>query len=136
MRRVTATLAGAARSDAGPTGPMFLSSEGDVDIPVAALRNAAEIQIEFHSGSARPVVGPVVRFAKRLVRRALRWYVKPIMEQQTRFNHALLDAVETLRLRLEAANHQLADLRDEIVIGSVNADQEGRGSRRGTESDR
>src|SRR5207248_3205659 len=50
---------------------------------------------------ARPIVGPAVRFAKRVVRRGLRWYVKPIMEQQSRFNHAVLDLTERVRLSYE-----------------------------------
>ena len=47
------------------------------------------------------MIGPAIRFAKRLVRRSLRWYVAPIMEQQTRFNHSLLDMLERLRLENE-----------------------------------
>ena len=47
------------------------------------------------------MVGPVVRIAKRAVRRGLRWYIGPIMEQQSRVNQQLLDVLERLRLENE-----------------------------------
>ena len=75
--------------------------EGDDDLGIALLRGPADIQIELPSGSDRLVIGPAIRFSKRLVRRALRWYVAPIMAQQSRFNHSLLDLVERLRLENE-----------------------------------
>ena len=91
--------------------------EGDDDLGIALLRGPADVQVELPSGSDRPVVGPVIRFGKRLVRRGLRWYVAPIMEQQSRFNHSLLDLIERLRLeneRLRAeVESQVKDVRDE-----------------------
>ncbi len=74
--------------------------EGDVDLNVGRLRRLADVELDFPSGSDRPLVGGAVRLAKKAVRRALRWYVAPIMEQQSRFNHATLDLIERLRLRL------------------------------------
>ena len=74
--------------------------EGDVDVNVSRLRRLADVELEFPSGSDRPVVGSAVRLAKRAVRRALRWYVAPIMEQQARFNHGALDVIERLRVRV------------------------------------
>jgi hypothetical protein len=60
------------------------------------LRHPATIRTEFEAGSARPGVGPAVRLAKRVLRRSIRWYLDPIVEQQTRLNHAFLDALEEL----------------------------------------
>ena len=125
MTRVETALARAARArrrgddaDAptAPTNPIYVFPEGDDDLGIALLRGPADISIELPSGSDRPVVGPAIRFAKRLVRRGLRWYVAPIMEQQTRFNHSLLDMLERLRLenerlRAEVESHVL-DERD------------------------
>lgn len=78
---------------------VFVDQDGHGDLGTAHLRGPADLVVEFHSGSARPVVGPVVRLAKRAVRRSLRWYIKPIMEQQSRFNHAMLDIVERLGMQ-------------------------------------
>lgn len=84
-----------------PKGPIYVFPEGDDDLGIALLRGPADIQVELPSGSDRLVIGPSIRFAKRLVRRGLRWYVAPIMSQQTRFNHSLLDLIERLRLENE-----------------------------------
>jgi len=102
MTRVGATLAAAERTPAGATGVLAVAPEGDADVNVAVMRRNADIRVDFPPGSGRPVVGPVVRLGKRALRRAVSWYVKPMMEQQSRLNHALLDSIEHLRLRVEA----------------------------------
>ncbi len=98
MSRIETVLVRAGRTAEGVSGVHYVSPDhGDLDL--AGLRHLANIRTDFFSGSARPVVGPGVRMAKRAVRRALRWYVEPMMAQQTRFNHAALDLVEKLRLQ-------------------------------------
>ena len=115
MTRVEVALARAGRAPGGAEagGPLFVFSEGDYDLGIASLRDPATIRVEFHSGSNRPVVGPVIRLAKRAVRRSLRWYVTPMWEQQNRFNHALLDMLEKLRLQNENLRAQLDELREQ-----------------------
>ena len=102
MLRVEAALNKARRTNR--SGPLFVHTEGDAEFGIAQLRKPATLVIEFPSGSSRPVVGSVIRFSKRVVRRLLRWYIKPIAEQQSRFNHAALDMLE----RLRAQNERLA----------------------------
>jgi hypothetical protein len=110
MSKLEAVLARAASSPEGVGGVHYLSPhDGDVDI--AGLRHLANIQTEFPSGSSRPLIGGGVRFAKRAVRRLLRWYVKPMMEQQIRFNHAALDLIEKLRLQNERLTAEVDSLR-------------------------
>ena len=101
MTRVEATLAAAEQSPEGATGVLAVAPEGDTEVNVAALRRNADIRVEFPPGSGRRVVGPAVRLAKRAMRRAVSWYVTPMMEQQSSLNHALLDGIERLRLRIE-----------------------------------
>jgi hypothetical protein len=113
MTRVETALARAARSPDAAAWPLFVYTEGDDDLGIASLRDPGNIRIEFPSGSDRPVVGPAIRFTKRAVRRALRWYVAPIMEQQTRFNQAVLDLIEKLRLENENLRTVLASLRED-----------------------
>ncbi|MDQ4133778.1 MAG: methyltransferase domain-containing protein [Actinomycetota bacterium] len=135
MTRVETVLARAARSAKGVGGVTHLAVDGDPDLGTANLRQPANIQIEFHSGSARPVVGPAIRLAKRAVRRSLRWYVQPIMEQQTRFNHAVLDLVERLRaqqeklLELETRTLEEQVRRMEVGVDGLRADVEALASR-------
>jgi len=109
MNRVKATLASAERSPDGATGVLPVASEGDVGVNVAVLRRNADIRVDFPPGSGRPVVGPVVRLGKRALRRAVSWYVKPMMEQQSSLNHALLDSIECLRLRIDVLQSRDGD---------------------------
>jgi hypothetical protein len=111
MRAVEAALTKlAARPPDRRPAVTYVAPDQEIDPRMARLRNMANIRTEFHSGSARRGVGGAVRLAKRAVRRGLRWYVDPIMEQQTRFNHALLDVVDQLRLELERhTDEHLAD---------------------------
>lgn len=111
MTRVELLLARAARTPAGSGGYHFVNPDGDSE-DTQYLRRAASIEIEFHSGSARPVVGPAVRIAKGIVRRGLRWYLGPIMEQQSRFNHMTIDLLEKARLENERLRTRL-----DAVIG-------------------
>jgi len=111
MTRVETALARAARSPDPTPGPLYVFTEGDDELGISPLRDPATIRIELASGSDRPVIGTTIRTAKRAVRRGLRWYVAPIMEQQTRFNHAMLDLVERLRLQNESLRTEVETLR-------------------------
>jgi hypothetical protein len=115
MNRVATTLRRAARLPQGATGVLHLAGEGDDEVPVGTVRAKADISIEFPSGSARPVIGPAILFGKRVVRRGLRWYLAPIIEEQSRFNHSVLDLVEALRLQQERMRADLDDLRDRLA---------------------
>jgi hypothetical protein len=57
--------------------------------------------------STRPVVGPVLRWLKRLVARSLRWYVAPVAAQVTAHNQAVVDV-------LAEHSRQLIELRREV----------------------
>lgn len=110
MTRVEAALTRQARrGDDDADRVVFVDQDGFGDLGTAHLRGPADLVIEFHSGSARPVIGPAVRLAKRAVRRSLRWYLKPIMEQQSRFNHAMLDLAERLGMQEEKLALELED---------------------------
>lgn len=115
MTRVATTLERAARSPQGAVGVMHLAGEGDAEVPVGTVRTKADISIEFPSGSARPVVGPAILLAKRVVRRGLRWYLAPVIEEQSRFNHSVLDLLESLRLQQERLRADLDDLRARLA---------------------
>ena len=111
MTRVQLALSRAAREGGGASSVHFISPDGE-DSDLSYLRRSATISLDFHSGSARPVIGPVVLAAKRTLRRALRWYLAPIVEQQSRFNHATLDLIEKARLENEQLRGRLAELVD------------------------
>lgn len=108
MTRVQLALSRAGEHGGGPS-LHFISPEGD-DSDLSYLRRSATISLDFHSGSGRPVIGPLVLAAKRTLRRGLRWYLAPIVEQQSRFNHAALDLIEKMRLENEQLRSRLAQL--------------------------
>jgi hypothetical protein len=114
MTRVATTLQRAARTPEGAVGVMHLAGEGDDEVPVGAVRTQADISIEFPSGSARPVIGPAILMAKRVVRRSLRWYIAPIIKEQSRFNHHVLDLIEALRWQQERMRSELDDLKERL----------------------
>lgn len=111
MARIRLTLETADSSPEGAAGVVRMPREGDPDVNVARMRRRAEIDMEFHSGSDRPALGMAVRVGKRLVRRSVRWYLAPMMAQQSRFNHATLDAIEQLRLRVNQLSAELERVR-------------------------
>lgn len=130
MTRVETALLRAARRPEGARGVIVVHREGDSQLGITRLRQPASIEVDFPSGSARPVVGPAIRFAKRAVRRTLRWYVMPMMEQQSRFNHAVLDLFEKLRLSSEKlVNDEVQSLmrtvaRTDASVDALRADLE------------
>lgn len=126
MARVSVALAKGAR--ARPQRRVVYITDATRDeLGISALRHPANIQIEFHSGSARRGVGPAIQFGKRAMRRGVRWYAKPIMEQQSRFNQAVLDVDEKLLAEHEKLVTEVSQLRDqadrlESLIDSLQAE--------------
>ena len=111
MTRVATAVVRAQSDPHRPAGPIVVHTEGDDTLGIAPLREPADIRLDFHSGSDRPLVGPSVRVAKRVMRRALRWYVGPMMAQQSEFNHAVLDLIEKLRLQIEQLSAEVESLK-------------------------
>jgi len=123
MARVETLLTTAARSERGARGVLHVPTAGDPVLGSDHLRTAAQLVSELPSGSARPVIGPAVRFAKRVVRRGLRWYIDPIVEQQSRFNGAVLDLVERLKLHTERlATLETQQRRSEVAATDARLD--------------
>jgi len=115
MTSVQSALARTARS--GAAGVVFVAATDENEPVMGRLREDATIKLEFQSGSDRMVVGPAIRFLKRGLRRSLRWYLQPIMEQQSTFNHAVLDIVARMRLDHELLLNELNALRRTLADG-------------------
>lgn len=127
----SALLRGATSRDR--RGPVFLTPDGEGDMDISRLRHRATIHTELPSGSDRPVVGAAIVFAKRIVRRGLRWYLKPAFEQQTTFNHNVLDLFERARLENERLRNEVELLRNAAAPDAVSrrATVESKADRRG-----
>jgi hypothetical protein len=109
MSKVESVLTRAGRSPGGARGVLYVTPDHPRDL--ASSRHLANLDVDFASGSDRPLIGAAVRFAKRAVRRGLRWYVGPIAAQQSRFNHVTLDLIEKLRAENEWLRAELEALR-------------------------
>jgi hypothetical protein len=124
MLAVRHVLDKAERSDdARPT--LVLEGTDPNVFGTANLRRAARITLEFHSGSDRPYVGSAIRYAKRWMRRGLRWYMKPIVEQQMSFNNRLVDVVEQFAVKQESLIRELEDLHSALSEQQAVLDQAG-----------
>jgi SAM-dependent methyltransferase len=98
------------------------SSTGDVDLDVIVARlreelrwganGAGTLSVRARARSAAeqfwavtaerpPHGGPVARFLKRTLRRAMRWYVEPLAQQQRSFNDAALKLIDALGEELD-----------------------------------
>lgn len=88
---------------------------------IEAVRVASTIAIDLPSGSNRAVVGRVIRFAKRVFRRSVRWYAQPIVTQQSEVNLRLADVDERLADATIAARENVRELeaRVELLEGLV-----------------
>jgi hypothetical protein len=73
----------------------------DVADERTSLEELAHIETVRPLVSTRSRLAPAAVFTKKLLRRALAWYVRPIAEDQSRFNFALLHEVRSLRARLD-----------------------------------
>ncbi len=51
-------------------------------------------------------------FLQKVIRRLLRWYINPIVEQQNRFNSALVQAVDEMWWAISHLERQLSDMED------------------------
>ncbi|HEY4753677.1 MAG TPA: hypothetical protein VIH37_10340, partial [Candidatus Limnocylindrales bacterium] len=94
----------------GSDGVLVVEPERLDPLGIAAVRGGAELLVDVPSGSARPVVGPLIVFTKRVFRRLVRWYSKPVAIQQTNLNNRLLDIDEKMSQRQTETNKQVESL--------------------------
>ena len=79
----------------------------------ARARSAAE-QFWAVTAERPPHGGPVARFVKRMLRRAMRWYVEPLAQQQRSFNDATLKLIDALGEELDRVSAERAE-RERLV---------------------
>jgi len=73
----------------------------DVADERTSLEELAHIETVRPLVSTRSRLAPAAVFGKKLLRRAMAWYVRPLAEDQSRFNFALLQEVRALRERVD-----------------------------------
>jgi SAM-dependent methyltransferase len=108
MVRVRSTIARARRER--EDGVLLVELEPLDKYGIDTLRGDSTLTFDLPSGSSRPVVGPVIVFAKRLFRRSVRWYAKPVAGRQSGINSALLDVDARLGATASRAEAGVNDL--------------------------
>ena len=90
---------------------------------VMQLKSIAPINDEFNITSHRKVSGRFIVFGKKLIRKFLRWYVHPIAEKQTIYNHANIDTmyyitecIEKLETKVREFNNKAAGHLEELEV--------------------
>lgn len=74
-------------------GPVETGAE---DVFLDVLQRTAENRA-FRALRSRPgMFGKVIIFVKRAIRKCLKWYLEPVCDQQTEFNHAVVALIEVL----------------------------------------
>lgn len=102
------------------------TGEGQVEVlygmdtaGVETLSRAALIEPPASAATARPYIGAAAGVAKKLVRKAIAWYVNPLAHQESRFNQATVNVVERLARQIdrveERTRQRLARERAEIA---------------------
>lgn len=72
-----------------------------------------------HIYSVRKILGPLIVFFKRVVRKLLKWYIEPICDQQTEFNNAVTPSIGRLT---ELSQRSINDLRVVEKLSRSNQD--------------
>lgn len=72
-----------------------------------------------HIYSVRKIIGPLIVFFKRVVRKLLKWYIEPICDQQTEFNNAVTPSIGRLT---ELSQRSINDLRAVEELSRSNQD--------------
>ena len=73
----------------------------DVADERTALEELAHIETVRPLLSTRSALGSAAVFTKKVLRRAMAWYVRPLAEDQSRYNFALLHELRALRERVD-----------------------------------
>lgn len=98
---------------------LALGHEGPLDVADTLAEVRERRWVNSHLPIGWPVMPKgflpkVIAYAKKIVRRLLRWYINPIVDQQNAFNEAVCDALDelvtTIHERLSTPEHVGADL--------------------------
>jgi hypothetical protein len=77
-------------------GELFADPLQELSMSIQFARGYAEIHSNFPLGSSRKVIGPLIVFAKKVVRKFLQTYMDAVFDQQREFNRRLLNIIENL----------------------------------------
>jgi O-antigen chain-terminating methyltransferase len=87
---------------------------------IAAMRKSQFIQTEWKLASHKKATGGLIVFVKRVIRKGIRWYVRPPLVQQSEFNRFVTEAVANLQsleiCRQEAVEQMQSEHARQIAV--------------------
>src|SRR5256885_4882559 len=66
----------------------------DLQDPLASLAEALDEEVEYDPRSRKPIVGPLITYARKVVISLVRWWMGAILERQERINRLLAAAYD------------------------------------------
>src|SRR2546430_4461001 len=66
----------------------------DLQDPLASLAEALDEEVDYDPRSRKPIVGPVITYARKVVISLVRWWMGAILERQERINRLLAAAYD------------------------------------------
>lgn len=80
------------------------------------LRGHVEVRAYRHIYSCRRVVGPLIVFVKRVIRKLTKFYIEPITFDQTDVNTHMLYAIELMQDKLREQEEKIREQEQDIVL--------------------
>ena len=98
--------------------PVTVSCEKHADrasaMLLSTMREKADNRAFRHLYSCRKYIGGIIVFCKRVVRKCLKWYIEPVCDQQSDFNHATVAMTEKLFDELASVNTVTSDVQNRL----------------------
>lgn len=80
---------------------------------LSAMQKAQYMNTEWTVASHKKIIGKPIVAVKRLIRKGVRWYVRPPMIQQSEFNRNALDVIRNLQMLIETQQETIQKLQEE-----------------------
>src|SRR5438552_7590530 len=100
----------------------------DLQDPLASLAEALDEEVEYDPRSRKPIVGPVITYARKVVISLVRWWMGAILERQERINRLLAAAYDyegqmapRFGARLERLEREWKERREREVAANLHS---------------
>jgi FkbM family methyltransferase len=97
----------------------------EIDLYLRIMQDKRENHAYRYLHSHRKWIGSAIVFAKKVVRKLLKWYIEPVTIQQTEFNNAVTPSVgritELVRIvtnKLETVEHEI--IKKQVILENLN----------------
>lgn len=68
----------------------------ELEMALELMKTRIDVQPQEVFQSYNPVVAPFVKAIKKIMSKLMRWYIKPICDNQTKFNQSVYDCIRLL----------------------------------------